>query len=108
MIYGVLKGSDMPFLEKRKYKRRPFVKVLRYSALPIQTERIKKINGECVCIDISEVGLGMVTDHLLKRGNVLFFEPISEINGLKVKVSSVIWAKEIEGNIYRVGLEFRR
>jgi hypothetical protein len=93
-------------LEKRKYERRPFVKVFRYYIQPPHMEKIKKIGCEGVSTDISKGGLGMVTDYPLRRGDVLFFEPEIDANDFTVKASTVAWASEIENNIYRVGLEF--
>jgi c-di-GMP-binding flagellar brake protein YcgR len=96
----------MPFERKRKYKRKPIVKVIRYYLLAKHMEKLKKIDCEGVTIDISKGGLGMITDHPLRRGNTLFFEPEIKVNDSTAKASTVVWAKRIEDYAYRVGLEF--
>lgn len=90
--------------ERRKYVRRPFVQVIKYSTYQHYLKKSKDITCEGVTVDISERGLGMVTDFPLKKGNILFFEPeIKVINDSKTMVSTVMCAKEIEKDIYRVG-----
>jgi Protein of unknown function (DUF2934)/PilZ domain len=91
--------------EKRKYARRPFVKVIRYSPYHHHFEKSTDITCEGVTVDISERGLGMITDFPLKKGDILFFEPEIKVNDSKTMVSTVTCAKEIEKYIYRVGLK---
>jgi len=90
--------------EKRKYERRPFVKVIRYSPY-YYLEKSTDITCEGVTVDISERGLGMITDRPLKKGDFLFFEPEIKVNDSTAMVSTVTWAREIEKDIYRVGLK---
>jgi hypothetical protein len=90
--------------EKRKYERRPFVKVIRYSPLH-HSEKLTEISFEGVTVDLSKIGLGMITDYPLKKGDVLFFEPEINVDDSKAMVSTVKWASEIEKEIYRVGLK---
>jgi len=90
--------------EKRKYERRPFAKVIRYS--PYQhLGKSTEIACEGVTFDISERGLAMITDYPLKKGDVLFFEPEMKVNDSAAKVASVKWVREIEKDKYRVGLK---
>ena len=90
--------------EKRKYERRPFAKVIRYS--PYQhLGKSTEIACEGVTFDISEKGLAMLTDYPLKKGDVLFFEPEMKVNDSIAKVASVKWVREIEKDKYRVGLK---
>jgi hypothetical protein len=90
--------------EKRKYERRPFVNVIRY--FPYQyLEKSNDVTHEGVTVDISERGLGIITDYPLKKGDFLFFEPEIKINDSTAMVSTVIWARETEKDIYRVGLK---
>ena len=90
--------------EKRKYERRPFAKVIRYS--PYQHfGKSTEIACEGVTFDISEKGLAMLTDYPLKKGDVLFFEPEIKVNDSIAKVASVKWVREIEKDKYRVGLK---
>jgi c-di-GMP-binding flagellar brake protein YcgR len=75
-------------------------------------ERLELIPGNGVSVDISEGGLGMITDHALNKGDILFFE--KEIKEEEIKINKIApvaaivrWAKEIEQNKYRAGLVFR-
>jgi len=91
--------------ERRKYARSPFVKVIRYSPYHHQLEKSSDITCEGVTVDISERGLGMITDFPLKKGDILFFEPEIKVNDFKTMISTVTCAREIEKDIYRVGLK---
>jgi hypothetical protein len=112
--YKILEQGDdnMSFEEKRKYERRPFVKPIKYSLQDIHTGKLALISGNDVSVDISEGGIGIITDYALKRGNILFFEekPKEEeikINKITPIAAIVRWAKELEPNKYRAGLVFR-
>jgi hypothetical protein len=112
--YKILEQGDdnMSFEEKRKYERRPFVKPIKYSLQDIHTGKLALISGNDVSVDISEGGIGIITDYALKRGNILFFEekPKEEeikINKITPIAAIVRWAKELEHNKYRAGLVFR-
>jgi hypothetical protein len=90
--------------EKRKYERRPFTKVIRYT--PYQhLGKSTEIASEGVTFDISERGLAMITDYPLEKGDVLFFEPEMKVNDSTAKVASVKWVRKIEKDKYRVGLK---
>jgi hypothetical protein len=90
--------------EKREYKRRPFVKVIKYSPFYL-SEKSTGIFFEGVTVDISRKGLGMITDCPLKKGDILFFEPEIKVNDSISTVSAVKWARKIEKDIFRVGLK---
>lgn len=100
------KGSNMSFAKKRRYDRRPFVEPIRYYLSAPYMEKLKKKDCDGVSVDISEGGLGMITDVPLSIGDILFFEPEIKVNDFSAKASIVAWAREIEYNKYRVGLEF--
>jgi hypothetical protein len=104
--------DNVSFEEKRKYERIPFVKHIEYSLQDMDMERLELIPGNGVSVDISEGGLGMITDHALNKGDILFFE--KEIKEEEIKINKIApvaaivrWAKEIEQNKYRAGLVFR-
>jgi len=104
--------DNMSFEEKRKYERIPFVKPIKYSLQDMHMENLTLIPGNGASVDISEGGLGMITDHNLKKGDILFFE--EEIKEEEIKINKIApiaaivrWAKEIEQNKYRAGLVFR-
>ncbi len=112
--YKILEQEDsnMSFEEKRKYERRPFVKPIKYSLQDIHTGKLALIPGNDVSVDISEGGLGIITDYALKRGNILFFEEKTKEEEIKINkitpITAVVrWVKEFEHNKYRAGLVFR-
>ena len=90
--------------EKREFERKPFVKVIRCSPL-YYSEKLTEISFEGVTVDMSKIGLGMITDYSLKEGDILFFEPEIDVGDSKTMVSTVKWASKIEKEIYRVGLK---
>jgi hypothetical protein len=93
--------------ERRKYERRPFVQVIRYS--PFQhLEKLSEIAREGVSVDLSEKGIGMITDCPLKKGDILFFDPEIKVDDSKAIVSTVKWARKVEKDVYRVGLKIYR
>ncbi len=94
--------------EKRKYERIPYVKPIRYYLKALHMDKLKKIYNDCVSVDISKGGLGMVTDFPLIRGDVLYFEPGIKVSDSKEIISIVRWALAIKKKKYRVGLEFLR
>ncbi len=106
--YEVLEQEydDMSIEEKRKYERRSFVKPIKYSLQDIHTGKLALTFGNGVSVDISEGGVGMITNHALKKGDILFFEEGTKINKITPIASIVRWVKEIEQNKYRAGLVF--
>lgn len=98
----------MPIEERRKNERRPFVKTVRYYLFYylLLMEKLEKIHGNAVSLDISEGGLGMITDYPLKGKDILFFEHEIKVNDFVTNSAVVKWVLEIETNRYRVGLEF--
>lgn len=93
--------------EKREYVRRPFTEPVRYFISVSKAGELMKIYNEGVSVDISEGGLGMITDFSLKVGDTLFFEhDIKVRNNIIAWASIVRWIREIENKRYRVGLKF--
>jgi hypothetical protein len=112
--YEILEQEDdnIFFEERRKYARIPFDKPIEYSLQDMHMEKLELSTGNGVSVDISEGGLGIITDYALKKGDILFFE--EEIKEEEIKISKIApiaaivkWAKEIEQNKYRAGLVFR-
>jgi hypothetical protein len=112
--YEILEQEDdkISFEERRKYERIPFIKPIEYSLQDMHMEKLELSLGCGVSVDISEGGLGIISDHALKKGDILFFE--EEIREEKIKINKIApiaaivrWAKEIEQNKYRAGLVFR-
>jgi hypothetical protein len=48
----------------------------------------------------------MITDCLLLKGDVMFFEPEIKEHDIAEKAAIVRWVKEIQKKKYRVGLMF--
>ena len=96
----------MPTKQKRKYERRLFVKAIRYYLPASHMGESEVVHGDTASVDISEGGLGMVTDYPLKEDDVLVFK--NEIRMINFIATSAVvkWAKEVKKNKYRVGLEF--
>jgi hypothetical protein len=98
-----------PIKDRRTYKRRAFVKPLRFYVTYVtvlDTERLEKVYYTGASVDISKEGISMVTDCLLLKGDVVFFEPEIREHDIVEKAAIVRWVKEIQKNKYRIGLMF--
>jgi c-di-GMP-binding flagellar brake protein YcgR len=98
----------MPFTEKRRHERRPYVKPLRYhlAALDIDKPKRDEIEYEGMSFDISEGGLGIITPHPLNEGDILFFKDEIKVNTLVATSGVVKWVLRLADTTYRSGLEF--
>ena len=94
--------------EKRKYKRIPFVKAIIYSASALKMDELDEFFNDGVAVNVSEGGLGMITDYPLKVGDIVTFKHEIKVKKIVASSSIVRWAREIETDRYRVGLEFFR
>ncbi len=94
---------------RRKFERRPYAKRLRYYLTALQGDKlkVKELDCEGISVDISEEGLGMITDYPLKEGDILFFKDEIKVDDIIATSAVVKWVKETMDNRYRVGLEFR-
>ncbi len=97
-------NDNMSVEEKRKYRRRPFVKPIMYYLGDMEELKRVEFNGDF--IDISEGGLGMITDYPLMAEDILYFKDEIKVNGFSAKSSTVRWSREIEGSKCRAGLKF--
>ena len=90
----------------REYTRTYFVKQIRFSLNSNEKSKNKLINESAVSVDISKGGIGIFTTCPLKEGQVLNFE--KEIRSHSVQATSAVvrWSGKINGNRYRVGLQF--
>lgn len=89
----------------RKDVRKPFVSTIKYSILILDTGEWRKLHKTGISFDISEGGLGMLTDYPIKTGDMLTFDEEIIIDSITVKTAIVKWSKA-EGEGYRVGLGF--
>jgi c-di-GMP-binding flagellar brake protein YcgR len=98
----------MPFTEKRKHERRPYVKALRYHLAASDMDKLRtgEIEYEGVSFDISDGGIGMITPHPLNEGDILFFKDKIKVNTLVATSGVVKWVLRLADTTYRSGLEF--
>ena len=98
----------MHFLERRKYERKPYVKHLRFylTALYTDISKMKEPDYEGISIDISEEGLGMITDYPLNEGDILFFKDEVKVNDNIATSGIVKCVQRLADTRYRIGLEF--
>lgn len=92
--------------ERRTCKRKEFVESLRFYVTLLDVEGLEKVYYTGDSIDISEEGLSMMTDCLLVKGDVVFFEPEIKVYEIEGKSAIVMWIKQIKRNKFRVGLMF--
>ena len=96
----------MPAEKKRKHRRRLFVKAIRYYLPTSPMGELDVAHGDAVSVDISEGGLGMITDYPLKEDDIVVFKNEIKIIDF-IAISAVVkWSKEVKKNKFRVGLEF--
>ena len=98
----------MPFSEKRKYERKPYVKPLKYYLTDSHTDKleVKEIEYEGVSVDICEGGIGMITAYPLNEGDTLFFKDEIKVDNLIATSGVVKWLQRLADTTYRLGLEF--
>jgi hypothetical protein len=99
-------GTNMSTEFRRKCLRSQFTDSIRYSVTILDMGELKKIHGFAVCVDIGEGGLGMITRYPLKEGHVLTFSREIRENKVTAKTATIQWVRNIETNIYQIGLEF--
>jgi hypothetical protein len=97
----------LPAGDRRAYKRIAFVKALRfYVTVLLDAEILEKVYYTGASIDISKEGISIITDCLLFKGDVVFFEPEIKVHDIVEKAAIVRWVKEIQKKKYRFGLMF--
>jgi len=89
----------------RKDVRKTFISTIKYSIMVPDTGEWRKLHQVGTSTDISEGGLGMVTDYPLKAGDMLTFDEEILIDSITVKTAIVKWSMT-EGEESRVGLGF--
>jgi len=90
----------------REHERTSFITPLKYSVSVLNMQELKKVHNVAVSVDISDDGLGIITDFPVQQGHVLTFEDHKEINnGIFKKAAIVRWTGKIHSQ-YRAGLKF--
>lgn len=92
----------------RKFNRTYFVRQLKYFVNSSNAEDKNIIPGTAVTVDVSEDGLGIFTSHPLREGQILKFERDINIQRVRAQSAVVRWSREVNGNRYRVGLQFNK
>jgi tetratricopeptide (TPR) repeat protein len=96
----------LPAGDRRAYKRIAFVKALRFYLTVLDTEKLEKVYYAGASTDIAKEGISMITDCLLLKGDVVFFEPIVRVHDIVEKNAIVRWVKKLQKSKYRIGLMF--
>jgi CheY-like chemotaxis protein len=87
---------------KRKHERRPFRGAFDYSIKAAELEEAKILSLKGNMVDISEGGMGVITDYSLHAGQMI------DIEGMDQKTGIVKWISMIDNNAFRVGIEFKQ
>ena len=92
--------------EKRSKIRMSFRRSILFEQIATELNRMKNIQRNGVCFDISEGGLGMAADYLLITGEVIkLFLPASKVDTPLPVFAEVMWAHPSEDR-FRAGLRF--
>lgn len=89
--------------DRRRYPRRDSSIPVTYSVSIIEFRELKKVRGSGMATDISDKGLGLITDYPLEPGHVLILS--NSDSALFPKIAIVRWVTRISDS-YRIGLEF--
>jgi len=100
-IFPILPAGD-----RREYTRVPCVRSLRFYVTILSMNGLEKVYYTGASVDISKQGISIITDCLLLKGDVIFFEPEIREHDIAEKSAIAGWAREIQKNKYRVGLMF--
>jgi len=92
--------------ERRTKRRKIFRKCIFFEQVITELNRMKNIQRNGVCLNISESGLGFTTDVGLSRGEVIkLFIPASTVGTTVPVFSEVMWARPTNDH-FRTGLRF--
>jgi DNA-binding NtrC family response regulator len=85
---------------KRRHERRPFIGTFDYTIRNTELNESQILNLKGDTVDISDGGMGILTDYSLHAGQII------EIEGVDRKAGVVKWISMIGGNAFRAGIEF--
>jgi hypothetical protein len=86
-------------MQERKHPRRPYSNVIKFCVNP----RCPNVIFDGVGINISDSGISLYTSANLHKGDVIV---IQDALPVKYRKATVIWVKEYQWELYRVGLTF--
>lgn len=87
-------------VERRKAYRTPFDKIICFSLHAIVFKEVEKFEVKAKTTDISDKGLGFMTDFPVEPGHVLYFH-----NCMMPKFAIIRWSEK-SGSRYNAGAEF--
>lgn len=93
-------------MEKRNNHRSSFPHPISFDMLGGKGEEFENVSCRGKGVDISEGGIGMITDQTLEKGMVIRVLLPTVEGGTAVPVFSVICWSEAAGPRFRVGLQF--
>jgi hypothetical protein len=93
----------MDLNNRRRHLRKDSSIPVEYSVNILEFRELKKIHRSAVSTDISDKGIGLITDYPLEPGHVLILS--SRDSALLQKIAIVRWTMQASGS-YRIGLEF--
>lgn len=88
---------------RRKYPRKNSSIPVKYTVNILEFRELKKIHRSGMATDISDKGMGLITDYPLEPGHVLILTDSDRT--LFPKIAIVRWSTRISDS-YRIGLEF--
>lgn len=91
--------------QRRRFQRRPVDVNIEFDYIKVEYGSSQRIRARGKIVDISEAGFGMITDHPLEKGQVIFIEK-GDKNLDVPEFGLTRWVKEING-IYRAGLSYK-
>lgn len=87
--------------EKRKFPRSPFATDISFFKTVIDQGEVKRWKLQAKAVDLSQIGVGMLTTFPLKESQVVSFS-----GDLGSKTGLVIWSTMYDDGLCRVGIKF--
>ncbi|MFN3478754.1 MAG: PilZ domain-containing protein [Thermodesulfovibrionales bacterium] len=87
-------------MERRVFSRKEEQSEIEYTVTVLDLKELKKLTKKALIVDLSEGGVGIITDYPLEPGHILTF-----VNGFSNKIGIVRWSDR-EDSHYRVGVKF--
>ena len=92
--------------EKRRSARSAYENRIQFELSSIAAEELMPVKREAVGVDISEEGIGLITNYPLKKDEVLkLYFPLNSIRTTLPVFARVAWATSVEKR-FRVGMQF--
>ncbi len=89
--------------EKRRHQRVPYQSLINFTVLSMHESEFRRIQFDGTIMDVSEDGIGIVTDFSLQPGQVVQWDDRHKRNRLHIGI--VKWSQK-QGDLYRAGVMF--